>query len=106
MTLAIERAIAGPTGKEEERAARWAAAWGLLCGIRTEGVNLKSCDVATPDQAAGETAGAIAALVSPSSGERDSVTQPPRSSGTSAGSSLFGQTNAAAARPPAQPNTM
>jgi hypothetical protein len=45
MTLAIERAIKRPTRKEKERAARWAAAWGLLCGIRTEGVNLKPCDV-------------------------------------------------------------
>jgi hypothetical protein len=45
MTLAIERAIKRPTRNEKERAARWAAAWGLLCGIRTEGVNLKTCDV-------------------------------------------------------------
>jgi hypothetical protein len=45
MTLAIERAIKRPTRKEKERAARWAAAWGLLCGIRTEGVNLKACDI-------------------------------------------------------------
>jgi hypothetical protein len=45
MTLAIERAIKRPTRGEKERAARWAAAWGLLCGIRTEGVKLKACDV-------------------------------------------------------------
>jgi hypothetical protein len=45
MTLAIERAITRPSRMEKERAARWAAAWGLLCGIRTEGVNLRACDV-------------------------------------------------------------
>lgn len=45
MTLAIERAIERPTVKEKERAARWAAAWGLLCGIQTLGVNLKACDI-------------------------------------------------------------
>jgi hypothetical protein len=45
MTLAIERAIKRPTRKEKERAARWAAAWGLLCGIKTAGVNLKACDI-------------------------------------------------------------
>lgn len=38
MARAIERAIAAQGGKEKERAARWAAAWGLLCGIKTEGV--------------------------------------------------------------------
>lgn len=107
MTLAIERAIVGPTRKDEERAARWAAAWGLLCGIRTEGINLKSCDVKNPDHAAGETPDAIAALSSPSPRERDSVVQAPCPSGASAGSPLVGQTaGAAAARPPAQPNTL
>jgi hypothetical protein len=45
MTLAIERAIKRPTRKEKERAARWAAAWGLLCGIKTAGVKLKACDI-------------------------------------------------------------
>jgi hypothetical protein len=49
MTLAIERAIKRPTSKEKERAARWAAAWGLLCGIQTEGVNLKTSDFRSPD---------------------------------------------------------
>jgi hypothetical protein len=45
MKLAIERAIERPTPKEKERAARWAAAWGLLCGIKTAAVNLKACDI-------------------------------------------------------------
>jgi hypothetical protein len=45
MASAIDRAIGGSTGKEKERAARWAAAWGLLCGIRTEGVKLRRNDI-------------------------------------------------------------
>jgi hypothetical protein len=45
MAVAIQRAIEDPTDKEKERAARWAAAWGLLCGIRTEGVRLRGSDV-------------------------------------------------------------
>lgn len=50
MTLAIERAIKLPTSKEKERAARWAAAWGLLCGIQTRGVKLKACDIQTMER--------------------------------------------------------
>ena len=45
MALAIERAIQGATSKEKERAARWAAAWGLLCGIKTPAVRLRRRDV-------------------------------------------------------------
>jgi hypothetical protein len=45
MAAAIDRAIGSRTGKEKERAARWAAAWGLLCGIRTEGVKLRRNDI-------------------------------------------------------------
>jgi hypothetical protein len=45
MAAAIDRAIGDRTGKEKERAARWAAAWGLLCGIRTEGVRLRRDDI-------------------------------------------------------------
>ena len=45
MALAIERAIQGATSKEKERAARWAAAWGLLCGIKTPAVRLRRNDV-------------------------------------------------------------
>jgi hypothetical protein len=45
MASAIDRAIGCRTGKEKERAARWAAAWGLLCGIRTEGVKLRRNDI-------------------------------------------------------------
>lgn len=45
MAVAIERAIEARTGKEKERAARWAAAWGLLCGIRTSRVRLRSSEV-------------------------------------------------------------
>lgn len=45
MALAIKRAIEARTGKQKERAARWAAAWGLLCGIRTTRVRLRSSEV-------------------------------------------------------------
>ena len=44
MAKAIERAIAGQTTMEKERAARWAAAWGLLCGIKTSGVRLRDSE--------------------------------------------------------------
>lgn len=45
MAAAIERAIEARTCKEKERAARWAAAWGLLCGIHTSRVRLRSSEV-------------------------------------------------------------
>jgi hypothetical protein len=45
MSAAIERAIVAPTIKEKERAARWAAAWGMLCGVTTSASNLKGGDV-------------------------------------------------------------
>lgn len=41
MGKAIDRAIAAPSIREKEQAARWAAAWGLLCGIRTSGLRLR-----------------------------------------------------------------
>jgi hypothetical protein len=43
--LAIERASYRPTSNEKENAARWAAAWALLCRIKAQGVNLKASDV-------------------------------------------------------------
>lgn len=42
MARALERAIEASTITEKERAARWAAAWGLLCDIRTTRVRLKN----------------------------------------------------------------
>jgi hypothetical protein len=45
MSVAIERAIAAPTIKEKERAARWAAAWGLLCGVTATASDLKRGDI-------------------------------------------------------------
>jgi hypothetical protein len=45
MARAIERAVDAPTGKEKERAARWVAAWGMLCGIKTSTVRLRRSDV-------------------------------------------------------------
>ena len=45
MAAAIERAIEATTIKEKDRAARWAAAWGLLCGIKTRPVYLKRSEI-------------------------------------------------------------
>lgn len=45
MAIALRRAIEQPTAREKERAARWAAAWGLLCGIWTEGISLRRADI-------------------------------------------------------------
>lgn len=45
MARAIERAIEARSGKEKERAARWAAAWGLLCGIKTRRVRLRASEI-------------------------------------------------------------
>ena len=41
MIAAIERAILSDTVVVKERAARWAAAWGLLSGIRSPGIRLR-----------------------------------------------------------------
>lgn len=41
MGQAIARAITAPSSSRKAAAARWAAAWGLLCGIATPGVHLK-----------------------------------------------------------------
>jgi hypothetical protein len=76
MTLAIERAIKRPTSKEKERAARWAAVWGLLCGIRTEGVNLKACDIQTLERRIEQGFDSSVTLVSSSLIGVDSAVQP------------------------------
>ncbi len=52
MARAIERAIASVSLKETDRAIRWVAAWGLLCGIQTPGVRLRDSDVALETLAA------------------------------------------------------
>ena len=41
MNEAITRAIASDSDAEKDRAARWAAAWGVLSGIRSPGVRLR-----------------------------------------------------------------
>ena len=41
MGLAIGRAIGAASSDEQARAIRWAAAWGLLFGIRSPGVRLR-----------------------------------------------------------------
>jgi hypothetical protein len=42
MVEAIGRAIVADSTIEKDRAARWAAAWGTLGGIRSPGVRLRS----------------------------------------------------------------
>ena len=41
MAAAISRAIESDTPAEKTRAARWAAAWGVMGGIRSPGVRLR-----------------------------------------------------------------
>ncbi len=41
MAEAIERAIVSERPDEKNRAARWAAAWGAIGGIRSPGVRLR-----------------------------------------------------------------
>lgn len=45
MGPAIARAISENSKTQKESAAKWAAAWGMLCGIHTPGVKLKGSDV-------------------------------------------------------------
>jgi len=107
MTLAIERAIKRPTRKEKERAARWAAAWGLLCGIRTAGVNLKACDVQSLESRIEQTPESIATLGSFSLGGLNKVVQPQGTSGTASAPPLSSQAAAdLAARAANGPNPM
>ena len=41
MIIALGRAIATQSIPLKDRASRWAAAWGLLAGIETQGVRLR-----------------------------------------------------------------
>ncbi len=41
MAQAIGRAIESPSSAEKDKAARWAAAWGVIGGIRSPGVRLR-----------------------------------------------------------------
>ncbi len=41
MAEAIGRAIASTSPLEKDRAARWAAAWGVVGGIRSRGIRLR-----------------------------------------------------------------
>lgn len=41
MAEAIGRAIRAESAQEQERAKRWAAAWGLVSGIRSSGIRLR-----------------------------------------------------------------
>lgn len=45
MARALERAVRTATVKDKERAARWAAAWGMLCGIKSSAVRLRRAEV-------------------------------------------------------------
>ena len=42
MAVAIGRAMGANATADKDRAARWAAAWGLVGGIRSPGVRLRS----------------------------------------------------------------
>ncbi|MES2900904.1 MAG: hypothetical protein V4723_14335 [Pseudomonadota bacterium] len=44
MAAAIDRAITAGAVEAKERAARWAAAWGLLAGVKSKKVRLKRLD--------------------------------------------------------------
>ena len=48
MSAAIERAIACDVPEEKQRAARWAAAWGVLGGIHSPGIRLRNTILARP----------------------------------------------------------
>jgi hypothetical protein len=41
MAEAIGRAIRSESPQEQERARRWAAAWGVVSGIRSSGIRLR-----------------------------------------------------------------
>ena len=41
MAEAIGRAIRSDSAQEQERAKRWAAAWGVVSGIRSSGIRLR-----------------------------------------------------------------
>lgn len=41
MAAAIGRAISSESTQEQERARRWAAAWGVISGIRSSGIRLR-----------------------------------------------------------------
>jgi hypothetical protein len=45
MGKAIGRAMQAASSEEQARAIRWAAAWGLLCGIRSPGVRLRTAEL-------------------------------------------------------------
>ena len=105
MTLALERAIKCPTRKEKECAARWAAAWGLLCGIRTKGVRLKACDVESLDSRIEQTSDSVAMFGSFSLGDLDSTVHPQLPSSTPSAGPLTAPTlTELMGRPSAQPN--
>lgn len=104
MALAIERAIERPTRKEKEGAARWAAAWGLLCGIRTEGVKLKDCDVEMQERWLEQACDSDGTPVPASLRDPDSIGQGACSSTNPSAIPLPAQAAALAAHQPSQSN--
>lgn len=48
MGLAIGRAIRATSVDEQKQAVRWVAAWGMICGIRSEGVRLRRAELLEP----------------------------------------------------------
>ncbi len=49
MNRAISRAIAATSSGEKDRAIRWAAAWGLIGGIRSDQVRLRRPELMQAD---------------------------------------------------------
>ena len=81
MAGAIERAIEAITIHEKDAAARWAAAWGMLCGIKTKAVLVRRSEVirmhALSDAELGAVSIAFPAASAPA--EPDSATLLPAS---------------------------
>jgi hypothetical protein len=45
MIQALGRAIKSSSSAEKDRASRWSAAWGMLAGIKNEGVRLRRSEI-------------------------------------------------------------
>jgi len=94
MGMALARAVSAGAANQKSTAARWAAAWGLLCGIHTPGVNLRRGEVGKGrvgnPRRTGSGSIAIASAPAPSPDpirDTDSDPQPPQ--GPSVVSGIF-----------------
>lgn len=55
MARAIGRAVDAASNAEKDRAARWAAAWGVLAGIRSRGIRLRRSCLSGNVESAGQS---------------------------------------------------